>query len=84
MSAQVLDSAASIEISDEGEGLPPEELGHVFERFYRGSGSDSGGSGLGLATVASLVRQVHGEITLRNRSDRSGLVATVLLPLTLA
>jgi two-component system, OmpR family, sensor kinase len=84
VSARIRDSRASIEISDEGEGLPPEELGHAFERFYRGADSDSGGSGLGLATVASLVRQVQGEVTLHNRPDRPGLVATVVLPLALA
>jgi two-component system, OmpR family, sensor kinase len=79
--SQIVAERASIEISDEGRGLPPEEIDRVFERFYRVPGDESGGSGLGLATVAGLVKQVHGEVTLRNRTDRPGLVATVWLPL---
>jgi two-component system, OmpR family, sensor kinase len=79
--SQIVAERASIEICDEGRGLPPEEIGRVFERFYRVPGDESGGSGLGLATVAGLVKQVHGEVTLQNRTDRPGLVATVWLPL---
>jgi len=75
------EGAARIEVWDEGCGLPPHELERVFERFYRAPGDESSGSGLGLATVEALVRQLGGRIVLRNRDDRSGLVATVTLPL---
>jgi signal transduction histidine kinase len=71
---------ARIEVWDEGVGLPPAELERVFERFYRAPGDTSNGSGLGLSTVDSIVRQVGGSVWLENRTDTSGLVAIVSLP----
>jgi two-component system OmpR family sensor kinase len=72
---------ARIEVWDEGVGLPPAELERVFERFYRAPGDTSNGSGLGLSTVDSIVRQSGGSVWLENRTDTSGLVAIVTLPL---
>jgi two-component system OmpR family sensor kinase len=80
--AMTCDRAAQIEIADEGCGLPPEELERVFERFYQVPGSEGYGSGLGLATVEALLSQLGGRISLANRTDRTGLVATVILPLS--
>jgi two-component system OmpR family sensor kinase len=74
------DAGVRIEVWDEGPGLPEEELQRVFERFYRAPGAVSNGSGLGLATVDALVRQLGGRISLHNRADRSGLIARVVLP----
>ena len=79
--AETAESHANVEVWDEGRGLPPEDLDRVFERFYRVPGDESEGSGLGLATVAGLVKQVSGNVSLRNRTDRQGLIATVQLPL---
>lgn len=78
----VLDEADSvcIEIVDEGPGLPEGELEKVFERFYRTPGDATEGSGLGLATVREAATQLGGQVLLRNRSDRSGLVARAWLP----
>ncbi len=70
----------TIELRDEGPGLPADELGRVFERFYRPPGDDTRGNGLGLATVRALVQQLGGRVWLENRVDRSGLVAHVKLP----
>lgn len=53
-------------IEDTGNGIAPEDLPHVFERFYRadhrGRTRDSGGSGLGLAITSHLIRLQHGSI----------------------
>ncbi|MFL6605714.1 MAG: ATP-binding protein [Steroidobacteraceae bacterium] len=79
--ASAVDGHARIQLWDEGPGLPPEELGRVFERFYCGPGERGIGSGLGLATVKTLVGQLNGTVSLENRSDSQGLLATVTLPL---
>jgi two-component system OmpR family sensor kinase len=71
---------ARIEVWDEGVGLAPTELERVFERFYRAPGDTSNGSGLGLSTVDSIVRQLGGSVWLENRADTSGLIAIVTLP----
>jgi signal transduction histidine kinase len=68
------------EVRDAGAGLPEEELRRVFERFYRAPGDDTEGSGLGLATVATVVEHMGGRVWLENRRDRQGLVAHVTLP----
>jgi two-component system OmpR family sensor kinase len=73
--------AVEIEVLDQGPGLPAAELTRVFEPFYRAAGDPGGGSGLGLATVANLVTELGGRVELRNREDRSGLVAGITLPL---
>ena len=59
------DERVTIEVSDTGPGIPPEELPHVFERFYRGTNTGearASGSGLGLAIVRSIVEMHGGEI----------------------
>ncbi|MFL6603161.1 MAG: ATP-binding protein [Steroidobacteraceae bacterium] len=79
--ARAGEGVARVEVWDEGCGLPPSELKRVFERFYRPPGSESSGSGLGLATVDALVQQLGGHVVLENRVDHIGLVAIVDLPL---
>ncbi len=53
-----------IDVSDTGPGIPPDEIGHVFDRLYRGSrsGGASGGAGLGLAIAKSLTEAMGGTI----------------------
>jgi two-component system OmpR family sensor kinase len=54
-----------IAVSDTGQGIPADELPHVFDRFYRGDQSRaqaSGGIGLGLAIARTWVEAMHGEI----------------------
>lgn len=70
------------EVRDEGAGLPEEELQRVFERFYRAPGDATEGSGLGLATVATVVENMGGRAWLENRKDRPGLIAHVTIPRT--
>jgi two-component system, OmpR family, sensor kinase len=73
---------ATVEVRDQGPGIPDEEIPRVFERFRKAPGDSRAGSGLGLATVQSLVRQLGGSISLHNRPDGAGLVARVSLPCT--
>ncbi|HXL41160.1 MAG TPA: HAMP domain-containing sensor histidine kinase [Actinomycetota bacterium] len=58
-----------IEVSDQGPGISPEDLPHVFERLYRGSKARSespGGAGLGLAIALSLVKAMDGWIEVHS------------------
>jgi len=67
-------------VSDDGRGLTPEELPHVFERFYRGSGArEGGGSGLGLAIVKEIVERHGGAARARGRMPH-GLSIEIELP----
>jgi len=73
---------AVVEIADDGPGLAPEELARVFEPFYRTEPSRNratGGVGLGLATVRTVVHAHGGDVILENRPE-GGLVARVTLP----
>lgn len=71
----------TLRVTDTGKGIPPEELPHVFDRFYRrGEGpSPGGGAGLGL-TIAQRIVDLHGgEIHCRSRVGE-GTELTVTLP----
>lgn len=68
-----------IEVSDTGPGIREEELDRVFERFFRGRPLDVEGSGLGLAIARAAARKNNARLTLANRQDRSGLVASLVV-----
>lgn len=75
--------SAIVEIEDDGPGIPVEDAERVFEPFYRREPSRSrqtGGIGLGLAVVRSVVRGHGGDVVLENRPG-GGLTARVHLPL---
>jgi signal transduction histidine kinase len=58
-----------IEVRDTGEGIPPQELPHIWERFYRGENArteDSRGAGLGLALVKELVEAMGGTVEVKS------------------
>jgi len=67
----------AIEVADTGPGIPPELMERVFDRFFRVPGTDVRGSGLGLAIAQAAAQRCGMRITLRNRDDRSGLIARV-------
>jgi two-component system sensor histidine kinase KdpD len=76
----------SLQILDEGEGIPPAELDSVFDKFYRVQKGDHvrPGTGLGLAISRGFVEAMHGTISAANRIDRSGAVLTIRLPIPAA
>jgi len=69
-----------IEVADTGPGIPEEDIAHVWEELYRGTGARGiQGSGLGLALVRAIISRHEGDITLRYRSGE-GTVFTMRLP----
>lgn len=72
----------SIEILDDGLGIPEEEVERVFEPFFRLEKSRSrntGGTGLGLSIARTIARAHGGDVTLENRPE-GGLKAVLILP----
>lgn len=53
-------------IRDEGEGFDPEDIPHLFERFYRGKRSARGGTGIGLSLARSVFELQNGTVTARS------------------
>lgn len=73
---------ASLRVQDDGVGIDPEELEHVFDRFYRGTRRPqerAGGSGLGLAIAKSIVDMHHGRVSISSTPD-VGTEVLVTLP----
>ena len=60
---------SEILIWDEGEGFYPDDIPHLFERFYRGINASSNGIGIGLALAKSIFELQNGNITARNLPD---------------
>lgn len=73
---------AIIEVSDTGPGMAQEDLDRAFEPFFRAEQSrnrETGGSGLGLASVRAVARGHGGDATIANRPN-GGLILHVMLP----
>ena len=70
---------ASLTVGDDGPGIAPEDLPHIFERFFRGHGTRAGGSGIGLAVVAGLVEAHGGHVTATSEPGRE-TIFTIRLP----
>jgi signal transduction histidine kinase len=88
VSVQLTDGSPEvvIEVRDTGPGIPPDELPHIFERFYRGTNTGdarASGSGLGLAIVRSIVEMHGGEIDVESALGH-GTVFRIRFPRDLA
>jgi len=76
-------SRAVVEVEDKGLGIPPEEMGRIFQKFYRASeksGTETTGSGLGLTIVKHIVEAHGGRIEVKSEPGK-GSVFSVILPL---
>ncbi len=72
-----------LQITDSGEGIPPEHLPHIFERFYRvdtARDRHAGGSGIGLSIVRALVSEHRGNVTVTSDGLGHGTTFTISLP----
>jgi len=80
IAARAEDGSALLSVSDDGEGIRPEDLPHVFTPFWRTDSSRfSGGAGLGLAIVRELAEAHGGSVELES-SPGKGTAVIVLLP----
>jgi signal transduction histidine kinase len=79
--AEQTDRMVKVRIADTGPGVAPDDLPHIFKRFYRSDESRTGsGAGLGLAIAQELIEEQHGEITVQSEIGK-GTTFTVTLPL---
>ena len=80
--AETPDRAVKIVVSDTGEGIAPEDLPHVFDRFYRADSArfrQGAGTGLGLAIVKSIMLLHGGSVSLESQLG-CGTAATLRFP----
>lgn len=70
----------SLSVCDTGPGIPPHELPHATQRFFRASNACGQGSGLGLAIVHSIAQRHQAAFHLRQHPEEGGLLAVLELP----
>jgi two-component system, OmpR family, sensor kinase len=80
LTANERDGFVVVEVSDDGPGVPPDQLARIFDRFYRaGVASRRPGSGLGLAIAAAVAAAHHGNVSAA-LNEPHGLRVTLALP----
>ena len=82
LDARRVEGDVAIEVRDEGPGVPEDDLERIFDKFYRVRSGDRqrAGTGLGLAICRGFIEAQGGTIRAANRTDRSGAVFTIRLP----
>ncbi|RME99358.1 MAG: HAMP domain-containing protein [Chloroflexi bacterium] len=73
-----------VDVTDTGEGIPADDLPHIFDQFFRGEKSRSrqtGGAGLGLAIAQRIVEAHHGQIWVESQAGQ-GTTFSFVLPVT--
>jgi two-component system sensor histidine kinase KdpD len=78
------ENMVKLKVLDEGAGIPSDEIDRIFEKFHRARKLDQvrAGTGLGLAISRGFIEAMGGSVTGANRSDRSGAVFTITLPIS--
>ncbi|MYE06902.1 MAG: HAMP domain-containing protein [Chloroflexi bacterium] len=79
LAARAADDGLELRVSDTGEGIAPEDLEHLFDRFWQPESRTGPGAGLGLAISREIVRAHGGRITADSRLN-TGTTITVWLP----
>lgn len=84
ISAKVMGERIVLTVEDEGPGIPLSELPHIFDKFYRVRKADRSvaGTGLGLSVARGFVESFGGSLAAGNRSDRSGAIFTLTIPIS--
>lgn len=85
LSAARVHGGVSLTVADTGEGIPPEHLPHLFERFYRADTArdrHSGGSGIGLAITKAIVEAHGGHVRAQSPGRGRGSRFVVTLPVS--
>ncbi|MGM0385234.1 MAG: sensor histidine kinase [Actinomycetota bacterium] len=85
VTADVVGDDVRLEVADTGEGIAPEHLPHLFERFYRVDTARDrahGGSGVGLAIVRAIMRAHGGTVTASSDGAGRGAVFALTLPVS--
>jgi histidine kinase len=75
-------NGAIVEVTDSGRGIAPDELDHIFERFYRiANPSHPAGRGIGLTIARSIARAHDGDVTAHSNGPGTGATFQVRIPL---
>ena len=80
---KVEDAGSEIRVSlaDNGVGIAPKDLPHVFDRFYRADSSrnrSTGGSGIGLSIVKSIIEEHGGSVEASSEKDKGTVISFLL------
>lgn len=76
------ENAVTLEVADNGVGIPAAERERVFDRFYRITGTDKSGTGLGLSIVKSIAEHHHATIRLDDGLEEKGISISVTFPVS--